>query len=108
MVYQLSGIPQQRISSLTELHVKLALRNMQEHFIYVGDTTKMDELGLWFRDGLGWDIELPLPHVNKADPEVTVTQEEIEELKQHQLIKLDQMLYDRICELGPYPKDWCI
>jgi len=108
MVYQISGIPYNRLPDLTELHIDLALKNMKDHFIYVGDTSRMDELGLWFRDELGWGLELPLPHKNKAKPEVTVTEEEVEKLKELPGIKLDQIFYDRVCELGPYPQKWML
>lgn len=108
MVYQLSGVPLSKLDKLSGEHVDRALKNLKDHFLYVGDTARMGELGLWFRDELGWDIELPLPHINKAVPEVTVTEEEIEELRQLRDVKLDQMLYDRICELGPYPQEWVL
>lgn len=106
MVYQLSGCSKNDQSYLGQQHVAQALKNMHEHFLYVGDTSRMDELGLWFRDELGWHIDLPLPHENKANPEVTISEKEIEELRKHQLVQLDQILYDRICELGPYPQRW--
>jgi hypothetical protein len=66
----------------------------------------MGELGLWLRDELGWPIDLPLPHENKAKPEVEVTEEEVKKLRAHPMVRLDQMLYDRVCELGPYPQRW--
>ena len=108
MVYQLSGVPQNKLDRLSEEHAERALKNLQKHFLYVGDTTRMGELGLWLRDELGWDIELPLPHVNKAKPEIEVSEKEIEELREIRDVKLDQMLYDQICELGPYPQEWVL
>jgi hypothetical protein len=108
MVYQLSGVSWNRLPDLTEVHVKQALRNMKDHFLYVGDTSRFHKVGLWMRDEMGWPVELPLPHVNKANPDAWVTEKEIEELKTHHLVQLDQMLYARICELGPYPQKWIL
>jgi hypothetical protein len=105
-VYQLSGIPLDDIGALGEEHVELSLRNLREHFLFVGDTSRMDEVGLWLRNGLRWQFELPIPHENPSGGEIVVTDEEIAELKQHPQVKLDQLLYERVCELGPYPKDW--
>lgn len=106
MTFLLSGCRKNNQPYMTALHVNQALRNMKNHFLYAGNTEDMDKLGLWMRDEMGWPIELPLPHVNKANPEVTVTEEEIAEIREHPFVKLDQMLYDRICELGPYPQRW--
>jgi hypothetical protein len=106
MVYQLSGIPKNNQPYLSEVHVDQALRNMRDHFLYVGDTSRMDKVDHWIRNELGWEIQSPLPHVNKADPEVEVTEEEIEEIKKHPFVQLDQMLYDRISELGSAPQEW--
>lgn len=109
-VYQLSGVPQSEIETgrLDERHVDLALDNLREHFLFVGDTARMDEVGAWLRDSLRWPVELPLPHENRTDAfsRVVVTEEEIEELKQHPQVQLDQVLYDRVCELGPHPHKW--
>jgi hypothetical protein len=106
MVYMASGIPLSDIDTLNESHVDLALKNMHEHFLYVGDTTRMDELGLWMRRDLRWDVQIPLPHENKSGDQVEVTKEEIEELKEHSQVKLDQLLYDQVQELGPRPMEW--
>jgi hypothetical protein len=108
MTYMLSGCSKNDQPYMTEMHVKQALRNMKDHFLYIGDTSRFDELGLWMRDTMGWPVELPLPHVNKADSAVKVTEEEIEELKTHPMVQLDQMFYDRVCELGPYPQRWLL
>jgi hypothetical protein len=105
-VYQLSGIPLDDIAELGPQHVELALKNLHEHFAFIGDTSRMEEVGLWFRRDLCWPVELPLPHENPSGTEVEVTEEEIEELREHPQVKLDQMLYQRICELGPHPKEW--
>jgi hypothetical protein len=109
LVYLLSGIPLDLAGGLGEEHVELALRNLREHFLFVGDTSRFDELGEWMRDIMGWPVELPLPHENSSDVHgIDVTAEEIEELNDHPQVQLDQMLYQRICDLGPHPKDWLL
>jgi hypothetical protein len=108
MVYQLSGIPGRKAAAVGKEHVKLALRNLRNHFLFIGDTSRFPEIGEWMRDAMGWAIELPLPHDNKAKPDVTVSSAELDELRAHPHVQLDQLLYDRICELGPYPKEWTL
>jgi hypothetical protein len=105
-VFQLSGIPRNDIATLGEEHVDLALKNLHGHFLFVGDTFDMDKVGRWMRGALGWQFELPLPHENRSGTGIEVTEEEISALRQHPQIKLDQLLYERVQELGPYPKDW--
>lgn len=106
MVYQLSGIPLDDIGTLGEEHVDLALKNLHGHFAFIGDTARFDDIGIWFKRDLRWPIELPLPRLNVSGPDVTVTGEEVEALRHHPQVQLDQKLYDRICELGPLPPLW--
>lgn len=105
-VYQLSGIPLDQVDILGEEYVELALHNLQEYFSFVGDTSRMEEVGFWLKDVLHWPIRLPLPHENSSGTGVKVTEDEIVELQQHPQVKLDKLLYDRICELGSYPQEW--
>lgn len=105
-VFILSGAPFNEIDELTSKHVDDAIRNLHEHFLFVGDTSRMDDVGRFLRDELRWPVELPLPHENKSGQEVTVTDQERRELRANRQVQLDQMLYDRIVELGPYPKEW--
>jgi len=107
-VYQLSGIPLDQIGDLCPEHVELALKNLHEHFLFIGDTSRMDEVGLWMRRDLCWPVELPLPHENPSCGDVPVTDDEVEELREHPQVQLDKLLYDRVQELGPRPKEWRI
>jgi hypothetical protein len=105
MVWKLSGIPLDRVGGLGEEHVKLALRNLRKHFKFVGDTSRMDLLLEWMRND-GWPVD-SIPHENCSDRHgIKVRPEEIYELERHPQVMLDQVLYRRICDLGPYPGDW--
>lgn len=109
LVYLLSGIPLDLAGGLGEEHVDLALSNLRKHYLFVGDTSRFDLLVEWMREDMGWPVSRPLPHENSSDVHgIEVTAEEIEELHDHPQVQLDQMLYQRICDLGPYPKDWLL
>lgn len=106
LVYMLSGIPLDQIDTLGEEHVELALKNLREYFLFIGDTSRMNEVVCWLRDGLRWPVQPPMPHENKSREDATVTEAEVAELAQHPQVKLDQILYKRIGELSPYPCEW--
>lgn len=105
-VHQLSGVPEDFLPHVGPAQVEHALENLRNHYLYVGDTSRMEELGVWLKTEQGWPIRLPLPHVNKAKLEGEATEEERQKLAELPMVKLDQMLYDEVQKRGPRPQDW--
>lgn len=108
MVYQLSGLTRHELRDLSEAHIDVALQNLRDHFLHVGDTSRLEETGQWLRDELGWPVSLPLPRVNAAKPDTYVTDEETERLRRLPGVKLDTKFYKLICKLGPDPQRWVV
>ena len=106
MVYQLSGAAINEVHNLSQQHIDVALNNLKKHYLYVGDTSRFGELGLWLRDGLSWPITLPLPHENPRTRKDTITEDDMDRVREHPSVKLDQLFYDEVRQRSPYPHEW--
>lgn len=92
MVRMLSGSNPD--TQLDSSHVRLAIENIQNHFLFVGFTHRYNELENFVRNNLGWPIE-SMPHDNKGCDE-PVSNEEIKELKDSEELQLDYKLWHQV------------
>lgn len=97
MVRYLSGARAEE--QLTLYHVPRAVKNVEEHFVYVGQTERYSELLDFLRDELGWNVPQQVDRLN-ATASYAPTHEECAYLLRCPELSLDFQLHYTLVSQG--------